>query len=137
MSAGGDDLGVLEADLREVAMEAGPNLEKAIEVTARNIKDDWAEGAQVRRGPGFSKRYASSIDYDMLSATVFGQGAIEAEIGPNLRKAGGAAGFLEDAPGGVLSPPQHAGRDALEKNQQDFADGIAKAVIDTLDQHNL
>lgn len=135
MATGGDELGALEADLRGVAVEAGPNIEKAIRVTAHKVMEDWRSGATV--GRGYAKSYAASIGYDMVSASVFGQGVIEAEIGPELRRTPGAsAGFLEDAPGGVQSAPQHAGRDALEKNQRDFVDGIGIAIVDTLGDHN-
>lgn len=131
----GDDFSELlrlEADLREVPAEVNRNVKKAVEVTARNVKDDWKQGAEVGFGEGFSNRYSSSIFYDME----YPGGAIEAEIGPELGRPGASAGFLEDAPGGVDAPPQHAGRDALEANEGDFIRGleiaIADAVIDKL-----
>ncbi|WP_447948215.1 HK97 gp10 family phage protein [Microbacterium maritypicum] len=122
----------LAADLSEVPSEANRNIKKAIEVTARNVRDDWRQGAEVGRGDGYSERYASSIFYDIK----FLGGSIEAEIGPELGRPGGSAGFLEDAPGGVQASPQHAGRDALEANEADFVRGleiaITEAVIDKL-----
>ena len=124
-----DELRKLAADLSKVATGVRPFAEKAIEVTARNIKSGWAERAEVsREGTGFAGAYSSSIDYDMRATLT----SVEADIGPNLGKRGGSAGFLEDAPGGVKSRPQHAGRDALEANEQDFYDGLAKAAADAL-----
>lgn len=123
----------LAADLSNVPAEANRNIKKAIEVTARNVKDDWRQGATVARG--YASSYAAAVDYTLE----YPGGSIEAEIGPSLGKtAGASAGFLEDAPGGVLAAPQHAGRDALEANEEDFARGleiaIAQAVIDKVER---
>ncbi|WP_433584552.1 hypothetical protein [Microbacterium hydrocarbonoxydans] len=124
-----DDLLSLEADLRGSPDKVNRNVKKAVEVTARKVKDDWRDGAEVGiSDPGFAKRYASSIFYDIN----FPGGAIEAEIGPELGRPGGSAGFLEDAPGDVHAAPQHAGRDALEANEDDFALGIEIAVFEAL-----
>lgn len=116
----------LEADLRSVPSSVNRFAKKAIEVTARNVRDDWRQGAEVGYGDGYSAQYASSIFYDINSPG----GAIEAEIGPELGRAGASAGFLEDANGGVLARPQHAGRDALEANEEDFVRGLEIAVFD-------
>lgn len=120
----------LAADLTGVPAEANRNVKKALEVTARSIKDDWRQGAEV--SSSYADRYASSIFYDIR----YPGGAIEAEIGPELGRPGGSAGFLEDAPGGVRASPQHAGRDALEANEGDFVTGleiaITNAVIDKI-----
>ena len=116
----------LVADLGNVSHKAIPLVRKAVEVTARNVKDDWKPEAKVS---GSAKRYPSSIDYAMkLDA----DGSIGAEIGPNLDRPGGGWGFLEDAPGGVLASPQHAGRKAAAKNVADFEKGILMAGEDAL-----
>lgn len=117
----------LEADLREVPAAANRNVKKAVEVTARNVKDDWAQGATVSRG--YASSYAAAIDYTLE----YPGGAIEAEIGPSLGKTPGAsAGFLEDSPGNVRAAPQHAARDALEANEEDFLRGLEIAITDAL-----
>lgn len=118
----------LEADLRSVPSTANRNIVKALEVTGRNVKDDWRQGAEVGHGDGFSERYPSSIFYDVK----FTGGSIEVEVGPELGRPGGSAGFLEDAPGGVLAAPQHAGRDALEANEDDFVRGLELAAYEAL-----
>lgn len=121
------ELNELVADLTAVPEAANRNVKKAIEVTARNVKDDWKQGATVSRG--YAKSYAAAVDYTIK----YPGGAIEAEIGPSLgRTPGASAGFLEDAPGGVRSSPQHAGRDALEANEEDFVRGLEIAVFDAL-----
>lgn len=123
----------LAADLSGIPAEANRNVKKAIEVTARNVKDDWRQGATVSRG--YASSYAAAVNYTIK----YPGGAIEAEVGPSLGKTPGAsAGFLEDAPGGVLAAPQHAGRDALEANEDDFVRGleiaITEAVIDKVER---
>lgn len=117
----------LAADLSAVPSAANRNIKKAIEVTARNVKDDWREGATVSKG--YAKTYSAAVDYTLK----YPGGAIEAEVGPSLGKTPGAsAGFLEDAPGGVVSAPQHAGRDALEANEEDFVRGLEIAIFEAL-----
>lgn len=116
------ELNRLAADLTDAPQELLKNVRKAVEVTARNIKDDWRQGAERRSLRG----YAASIDYGLSYP---GQ-AIEAEIGPNLAKSQGALGIVEDAPGDVQSAPQHAGRDALSANEADFERGLDIAQYD-------
>jgi hypothetical protein len=114
-----DDLFSLERDLREVGAEANKRISQATEVTARNIKDDWRQGAEHTGLEG----YAASIDYEMD----YSGDSIGAKIGPNLGGQG-SLGIVEDAPGDVRSAPQHAGRDAARANEDDYARGIEIAV---------
>lgn len=122
------ELNQLSADLGEAPVKMIPLVRKAVEITARNIKDDWKSNVPDIQSRG-SRLFEQSIDYDLgLDA----DGAITAEIGPNLKRAGGSFGLLEDAPGGVLSRPQHAGRKAAKKNEQDFMNGLAKAAEEAI-----
>lgn len=118
----------LVADLRGAPSEVVPFVKQALRGSAMEMKKDWQERAKVSPGDGFSVAYASSIDFDENDT----QTGPEARIGPNLGRNGGSAGFLEDSPGGVLAPPLHAGRDALEAVQEDFERGILNAVADGL-----
>lgn len=120
------ELNKLAADLGEVPRKAIPLVRMAVEVTARNIKDSWKPEAKVSGG---ARAYSSSIDYEMELDT---NGVIGASIGPNLDRPGGMWGLLEDAPGGVLSAPQHAGRRAAKKNEADFVKGLLQAGEDAL-----
>lgn len=117
-----DDLYSLARDLGEAPRKAEVPIRKAVEFTANQIKKDWSQGASVS---GLAK-YARSVDYDMKTH----RDGVDAEIGPNLGKPQGVFGFVEDAPGGVSSAPQHAGRDALEANEDDFERGLAIAIWD-------
>lgn len=119
----------LTADLGTIPERIIPNVRKALEVTARNIKDDWRDNAK-KANPVHARRYPSTIDYDL---ELDRDGSISAEIGPNLDRGGQAPlGFLEEAKGGVASTPQGNARKALRKNLADFERGILKATEDLL-----
>ena len=115
----------LAADLGNVEREAIPNIRKAVEVTARHVKDDWKKSAN-RSG---LKSYAGAIDYDLKLDT---DAMIGAEIGPNLGRGMGMFGLVEDGGEGVRSAPQHAGRKAAKGNEADFIKGLEKAIGDIL-----
>ena len=118
----------LAADLSQAPAKAAPLIRKAVEVTARYIRDDWRQGAEVGAGEGFSASYAGSMFYDMK----FEGDAIGAEIGPELGRPGGSAGFLEESPGDVRVAPQHAGRSAVRANEDDFVRGLEIAIFDAI-----
>lgn len=124
------ELLALSRDIASADKQVADNVVKALKVTAMNVKKSWQKKA-ARTG---LKRYAASVDFDVKRSVVSG-GAVEAEIGPNLTRGVGVPsfGFVEDAPGGVKSTPQHAGRDSLAENADDFEVGISKAVGELLD----
>lgn len=123
-----DELMELAADLTAAPSEVAPFVKKALKVTAMEVKKGWSSRAKISPGNGFSRAYASSIDFDEKDTAA----GPEVEIGPNLGRAGGSAGFLEESPGGVLAPPLHAGRDALEAAEPDFVRGTENALADGL-----
>jgi hypothetical protein len=114
----------LAADLGEIPREVIPKVRQAVEVTARNIKEDWrAEAKKSNRK--HARGYPSSVDYDMELGH---SGEIGAEIGPDLGKNQGSFGFLEEAKGDVSAAPQGNARKALRNNLSDFEKGILKAT---------
>lgn len=117
------ELRQLSADLRGAGVDVSEFARKAIQVTAHNIKEDWRRAAD-RTGLG---RYAADITYQSKVTDT----EISAEIGPTIGDSG-SFGFVEDAPGDVQSAPQHAGRDAMEKHEPDFIDGLEIALYDSL-----
>lgn len=117
------ELRELAADLMAAPAEARPFVRKALQVTAQNIKDDWRKGAN-RSG---LSQYAADITYETEEKA----SSVEAEIGPTIGDSG-SFGLVEDAGGGVKSAPQHAGRDAMEANEDDFAQGLEIAIYDGL-----
>lgn len=127
-----DDFSELDELAEEIASApdvAAPFIEKALEVTSRHIKDDWRQGATI--SGSYARSYPAAISYDLHGFAGFGGAEIYSEIGPRLHTTPGAsAGFLEEGGGGVDGPPHHAGRDALEANEQDFYEGLAVALAD-------
>ena len=117
------DFRSLASDLSDAPAEVVPFLRKAFQVTARNIKDQWREGA-ARSG---LEKYAADITYETSEKPT----VVEAEIGPTIGDSG-SFGLVEDATGDVRSAPQHAARDALEANEEDFLNGIEIALADGL-----
>lgn len=125
MDADFSELLELAADLSAAPAEVAPFARKAIEVTARSIKEDWRQGATI--SDGYARSYSGAISYDMED-DASGPGAV---IGPVLgRTPGASAGFLEEGGGGVDGPAHHAGRDAVEANEADFVRGLEIAVFD-------
>lgn len=129
------ELHALSRDLDRADKQAVDNVVKALKVTSMNVKKSWQKKA-ARTG---LTRYAASVDFEVKRHAAFGGAAVEAEVGPNLTRGVGVPsfGFVEDAPGGVKSAPQHAGRDSLAENADDFEVGISKAVGELLDGLNL
>lgn len=119
-----DDLRALVADLRGAAGGVRPWVRKALQVTAVNVKDEWRAAANRRGLAG----YAADVTFETKDLA----GEVVAEIGPTANGDQGSFGFVEDAPGGVASAPQHAGRDAMRNNEADFVEGLEKAVSDAL-----
>lgn len=117
------EIQTLVADLGTIPAKAVTNVRKAVEVSARHIKDDWQANAK-KSNPRHAKRYAHTINYDMEFDV---DGAIGAEVGPVLGGQG-SLGFLEEAKGGVRSAPQQNARRALRANLADFEKGILKAT---------
>lgn len=133
-----DELMQLAADLGRVPPAMVRETQKAIEVTARNIKDDW--NANIGRDSGHRLRHTSySVDYDMNTGmgglAAFGGFtgvSIEAEIGPNLgRRQGAMAGWFET--GNVTGVPEtQPGDTALKANVADFYNGLEIAAVNAL-----
>lgn len=122
------ELAELAADLSSAPRQVAPFVKKALRGTAMEVKKDWSTRARVSGGDGFSSAYAASIDFDEQD-TADGP---EVEIGPNLGKRGGSAGFLDEplSSGGLNRPPMHAGRGAVEAAEPDFVRGIEVALFD-------
>lgn len=120
------ELDKLYQDLTSAPAEARPFIRKALQFTAFNIRDEWRSEA-ARTG---LTAYGASVGYDTTEKAH----SIEAEIGPTPGRRQASFGFVEDANGGVRSAPQHAGRDALKRNEPDFFEGLEKAVHDGLEK---
>ncbi|MHB9004003.1 MAG: hypothetical protein ACYC6C_08050 [Coriobacteriia bacterium] len=122
------EISTLVADLGQIAGDAGPNVRKAVEVTARNVKDAWAEKLQGENGVPHAPR---SITYDIKGTPGAGKSVIEAEIGAEQgRLQAPIVTVLEyGAPGNNL-PPRGYGAGALFENRADFVKGLRMALGD-------
>lgn len=122
------ELYALEVDLTAAPKEVAPFSKRGLKRSAVRLKEAWQAGAKISPGSGYSSRYASSIDFDEKDT----ESGPEVEIGPNLGKGGGSAGFLDEplSSGGVASAPMHAGRAAVEATEEDFIRGQEAAVVE-------
>jgi hypothetical protein len=118
------ELDSLVADLRGAPADVLPFAVKAVKVSSHNVRDDARESAS-RTG---LEAYGRSMGYDVTVKA----GAIEGEVGPTPGRRQASFGFVEDANGSVRSAPQHALRDALKANEDDFFNGLEIAVADGL-----
>lgn len=124
-----DDLARLEADLGIVSELTNPLVRKAVEVGARNIKNEWrGRLSGARYLPGASR----SISYD-----VDGSGTeVNAEIGPELGGQGSLVGGVEVGTLNGVSPRLY-GLNALVNEQADFQRGLERAVDTALREAGL
>lgn len=109
------EISQLAADLGDAPRKIRPNVRKAVEVTARHVRDDWRAplaGSEMVRGGD------RTVSYDINSS----DDGIEAEIGPELGGVGAIVGMLEY--GTPTAGPTGYGHAALQKNEADFVKGL-------------
>lgn len=114
----------LAADLSSVARDTQPNVRKAVEVTARKIKDGWRDRL---KGSATLPGLPGAVSYDIDEPG----GSVEAEIGFDKGRRQGALGNVSEF-GTPTVGPRGYGLASLEENQEDFAKGIGLAAGDTL-----
>lgn len=127
----------LADDFDKVAVGLAKLIPKAVEVSARNIKDHARAAVQGRR---HFAQAASAIDYEMLGFAGFGSTAVDAEIGYNKGRAAGSLGNLIEygapnsgnqlAPGGELQA-------ALEAEEDEFVIQVEAAVAKAMNEYFL
>ena len=113
------ELSQLAADLGDVPSRMRTNVRKAIEVTARHVRDDWRQPLQGSQSVSGGDK---SVSYDIKS----GSDGTEAEIGPELGGIGSVVGMLEY--GTPTVGPTGYGHAALQKNEADFIKGLEIAM---------
>lgn len=122
------ELTAFDATLGDVPRQTHENIAKAVEVTARGIKDDWRNVSRGLSGR-HARGYPFAVSYDIEKV---GDGVL-AEIGPE-QEGQGKFGFLEEGVASQGTSPQHAARLALKANQDDFIRGILKATTAPLER---
>lgn len=114
-----DDLNALARDLGEIPKATAPFVRKAVEVSARNIKDLIRnEYSGARQLPGAAR----SISYDLHGSTGSRLGGIGAEIGPELGGQGSIVGLVDEG------APRTPGRKRIPKALNDEAPGFEKGI---------
>lgn len=120
------EVDMLAATLMKVSTGTMAFAAKAVEVTARHIKDDARKN--VRSHFGHIPHVANAITYDVM----VGVGSIKAEIGydRNLVQ-GNLAHIIEYGSAAYNAPnaPQRNLGRALDTNIEDFQTGLQKAVL--------
>lgn len=144
----GDDFGDLldlERDLTEAAGLMPHKAGQAVQQAAMHTKAEWRKQAKGNPAGG---RYTSTIDYTVDEFGAFGQGAFEAEIGPDLARYGGktgkgglmpSAGIFDDplSQGSIKRAPDRARRQAEKFAADDLDKGIEIALEQSLAEAKL
>lgn len=118
------EVSALRASLGDVPARTQPFVRKAIEITARNVKDDARSFANYYFGNGSARHYPSSMEYEIKD------GGMTAEIGPRPGGQGNLAPIFET--GNPFSGRKPSLEPALAGNVSDFVEGLTKALIDGL-----
>lgn len=114
----------LVASLEGAPLQLRGYAAKAVEVTARTVRDDARERISGHR---YLPRYPQSITYD-IKATATG---VEAEIGPDKSLPQGPLGNIIEYGTSKTAPLPHLGP-ALDAAEPDAEHGITIAVQDAL-----
>jgi hypothetical protein len=128
MSFDFSELDQLAADLGQVADNAGPLINSAVQVTSVKVKK--AAAKTVRGGSKRWKALPSTIDYDVTVFQGFGVSVIKSEIGYNKGKGGSLGNVREFGAPQQSTPPSNDLLNALEANQGDFQKGLEIALRD-------
>ena len=121
------ELGRLAVDLNTYGEEVAKDVDTALEVNARNIKDDWRDKVS---GSDSAPRAPFSIDYERTTVATFAGWSVEYEIGARkgIGKQGGVVLLFEiGAPAKNLGA-RGFGLASLLENIADLETGITKAL---------
>lgn len=114
----------LAADLSEAESNAAPLVRKAVEVSARRVKDAARDNM---RDVKYMPHIPAAVDYDLLGS---GDG-ITAEVGFDRGKRQGQLGNIYEY-GSRFFPARGPLTHALHENEADFVKGITLAATDAL-----
>lgn len=122
----------LAADLGEAPVKAGIKIRQAVEITARKVKDDWAQKLEGTPDVPHASR-TITYDIDVVSNRAGGPSSIDAEIGSeDGRLQAPIVTVLEFGAPSKNLPPHGYGAAALKENDDDFELGLSLAIADPL-----
>lgn len=109
----------LAVDIAEVTALSAINVEKAVTVTARNVKDAWRDKL---KGSQTLPALPYAVNYD-VNVTPGATSSIDAEIGFDKDKNQGPLGNISEF-GTPKTAPRGFGLASLHENEADFEKGI-------------
>lgn len=120
------EIQTLAADLGDVAEGVGRKTRQAVEVSAVNVKNDWADKL---KGEPRLPHASRSITYDTDVNTLGANSVISAEIGAERGRLQAPIVTVVEfgAPGNNTSPKGY-GAGALQENEADFIRGLEIAT---------
>lgn len=118
------ELDKLAADIGEAPRKAQKSIRKAVEVTARNVKNSWRGKVSGAKGLG---GLSSAVSYDIKTSSE----GVDAEVGYDRGKKQGKLGAVSEF-GTPRTAPRQYGLSSLEENQEDFINGLGTAIEDAL-----
>lgn len=122
----------LAADLGIAPVKAGPNIVKALQFSATNIKKDWAGRLEGTPDVPHGSR---TITYDIIGGIEVGGGTneVSAEIGAeDGRLQAPIVTVIEFGAPSKNLPPHGYGAAALQDETPDFQHGLSVAIGDPL-----
>lgn len=124
------EINALAADLDDAPRDAGKRIRQAVEISARKVKDAWADKLKGENGLPHAPR---SITYDLDAIPGEEQSSITATIGAETgRLQAPIVTVIEfGAPGNNLAPRGY-GAGALQETQADFVKGLELAIGEPL-----
>lgn len=122
------ELDRLAAQIDAAPAVAGTYIRRALEVSARHVKDKWAEKLEGEPRMPHAHR---SITYDVKTFQGFGVSILEAEIGAETGRLQAPLVVINEfgAPANN-TPPRGYGHAALKETEADYEEGLGKAIAD-------
>jgi hypothetical protein len=139
-----DDVEALARDFTTASELMPHKAAQAVQQTGIRTKDEWRK---IAMGNPLGGQYTSTIDYTVREYGAFGQGVIEAEIGPDLARYGGktgrgglvpSAGIFDDPESTpVGAKPDRSRRRAETFAEEDLDKGMEIAIRQSLAEARL
>jgi hypothetical protein len=121
-------LGSLAANLGDAPKGTEAKVRKAVEVSARNVKDTWAKKLA---GSAQLPMLGRSVTYDVTGGKAIRAAEITADIGPDKDRPQGPLGNFSEF-GKPGQPGRGYGLASLKETEEDYVRGIEIAVDDGL-----
>lgn len=123
-----DELEALARDFTTASELMPHKAAQAVQQTGIRTKDEWRK---IAKGNPLGGQYTSTIDYTVREYGAFGQGVIEADIGPDLARYGGKTGRGGLVPSaGIFDDPESTPVGAKPDRSRRRAETFAEEELD-------